>query len=176
MFHCWVLMFCVAYFCILISVCLGYINFFNWLMFLDPRLNPKVQVAFISCNSGLVKHSSQNLLNVMKINLLVLANNFSSWKMYWREDPPILKMNRKQLQLWLFVGARLKENYFRGIFQLLPCQTALGMIAILKEYSVSYCLCWSPRGLDSNSLFDLFSYSTAPLSHLPCIISVKRSF
>lgn len=46
----------------------------------------------------------------MKINLLVLENNISSWKMYWREDPPILKMNRKQLQLWLFLGARLKEN------------------------------------------------------------------
>lgn len=46
----------------------------------------------------------------MKINLLVVENNISSWKMFWREYPPIFRMNRKQLQLWLFVGARLKEN------------------------------------------------------------------
>lgn len=48
--------------------------------------------------------------SVMKISLLMLEDNVSSWKLYWREDPSILKMNRKQLQLWLFVGAKLKEN------------------------------------------------------------------
>lgn len=46
----------------------------------------------------------------MKISLLMLENNVSSWKLYWREDPSTLEMNRKQLQLWLFVGAKLKEN------------------------------------------------------------------
>lgn len=51
-------MFCVAYFCVLISVCLGFVNFLNWPMFSDPSLNPKAQVAPISCNCGLVKHSS----------------------------------------------------------------------------------------------------------------------
>jgi len=82
----------------------------------------------------------------MKINLLVLENNISSWKMYWRGDPPILKMNRKQLQLWLFVGARLKEN---SILQLLPCQTASGMIVILKRHKISCCLYQSPQRLGS---------------------------
>ncbi|OXB66849.1 hypothetical protein ASZ78_003551 [Callipepla squamata] len=37
-------------------------------------------------------------------------NNISSWKTYWREDPPLLKVNRKELQLWFFTDARLKDN------------------------------------------------------------------
>lgn len=111
----------------------------------------------------------------MKINLLVLENNISSWKIYWREDPPLLKMNRKQLQLWLFADARLKESL--PVFMVFSSfSLASSMIVVPREYNVSCCLHQSPQRLHFMSPFDLFSYSTTPLSFLRCIISVKRSF
>lgn len=39
MFQCWILMFCKAYFCILIYVCLGFVTFLNWNVF-RPKLEP----------------------------------------------------------------------------------------------------------------------------------------
>lgn len=57
--------------------------------------------------------------------------------------------------------------------QLLPRQTASDMTVILKG---SCCLYQNSQRVDSNSLFDLFSYSTALLSFLACIVSVKKPF